>query len=83
MPSTKQAKKRMRQNEEARLVNKMKASAMKSAVKKVLQATDAETARAALPEAMKRIDKCAQHNIVHDNAAARKKAQLHSHIAGL
>ena len=83
MPNTKQAKKRMRQDEEARQANKIKSSAMKTAVKKVLAAEDASAANAALPEAMKRIDKCAKHNIIHDNAAARKKAQLDRHIKSL
>jgi len=83
MPNTRQAKKRMRQDEEARQANKVKRSAMKTAVKKVLQSEDTETARAALPEAFKRIDKCAKKNIIHANAAARAKAQLDKHISGL
>lgn len=83
MPNTKQAKKRMRQDEEARQANKVKRSAMKTAVKKVLQAEDADSARAALPEAVKRIDKCAKKNIIHANAAARRKAGLDKHISGL
>ena len=83
MPNTKQAKKRMRQDEEARLANKVKRTAMKTAVKKVMQAEDSDSARAALPEAVKRIDKCAKKNIIHANAAARKKAQLDKHVSGL
>ena len=83
MPNTKQAKKRMRQDEEARQANKVKSSAMKTAVKKVMQAEDAESAKAAMPDAVKRIDKCAKKNIIHDNAAARKKAQLAKHVSGL
>jgi small subunit ribosomal protein S20 len=83
MPNTRQAKKRMRQDEEARQANKIKRSAMKTAVKKVLEAEDTDSARAAQPEAVKRIDKCAKKNIIHANAAARKKAQLDRHISGL
>ncbi len=83
MPNTEQSKKRMRQNEKARQSDKIKNSLMKTAVKKVMNAGDAATAKAALPEAMKRIDKCAKHNIIHDNAAARKKAQLAKHVSGL
>ena len=83
MPNSEQSKKRMRQNEKARQANKIKNSAMKSAVKKVLAADDEAAAMAAMPEAMKRIDKCAKHNIIHDNAAARKKAQLTKHVSGL
>ena len=83
MPNTEQSKKRMRQNEKARQSNKIKNTLMKTAVKKVMTADDEATAKAALPAAMKRIDKCAKHNIIHDNAAARKKAQLAKHVSGL
>lgn len=83
MPNTKQARKRMRQDEERRVSNKARSSAMKTAVKRVLQAEDVETARAALPEAMKRIDLCAKKNILHQNAADRTKSRLHKHVAGL
>jgi small subunit ribosomal protein S20 len=76
MPNSKQAKKRMRQDEERRMANKAKASSMKTAVKKVLQAESPEAAKAALPSAMKHVDKCAKARIIHENAAARKKAQL-------
>lgn len=83
MPNSKQAKKRLRQDELARQRNKVDRTAMKSAVKVVLAAEDGDAARAALPTAMKRIDKCAKKNIIHDNAAARKKSQLSRHIAAL
>ena len=49
---------------------------MKTAVKKVMQAETPEAAAAALPEAVKRVDKAAKRNIIHANAAARKKSQL-------
>lgn len=81
MPNTKQAKKRMDQDEVRRLANKAKTSAMRTAVKKVTQATDGAAAKAALPEAMRAVDRCAKHNIIHANAAARKKSQL-SRVVG-
>jgi small subunit ribosomal protein S20 len=83
MPNSKQAKKRLRQDELARQRNKADRTAMKTAVKLVLTAEDGDAARQALPAAMKRIDKCAKKNIIHDNAAARKKSQLSRHISGL
>lgn len=76
MPNTKQAKKRMVTDEVRRLANKAKTSAMRTAVKKVLQAENAAVAKAAMPEAMRTIDKCAKKNIIHAKAAARKKAQV-------
>jgi small subunit ribosomal protein S20 len=76
MPNTKQAKKRMRQDEERRIANKSIASEMKSTSKKVMQAETAEAALAALPEAMKKVDKAAKKNLIHANAADRRKSRL-------
>ncbi len=76
MPNTKQAKKRVLQTEKRRESNKRATSAMRTAVKKVLQAPTAEEAQAGLPEAMKKIDKAAKHKIIHKNTAARKKSRL-------
>jgi len=81
MPNTKQAKKRVRQNEERRIANRPKNTAMRGAIKKVLRAETKEDASALLPEAMKRIDKAAKANLIHDNAAARYKSRLHHNIA--
>ena len=76
MPNSKQAAKRQTQNEARRTANKTKRSAMKSAVRKVLNATSKDEAQQALPAAMKNVDKAAKKNIIHANAAARKKRQL-------
>lgn len=76
MPNTKQAKKRMRQDEERRLHNKSIKSAMRTAVKKVLRAETPEEAAAALPTAMKKIDKAAKKHIIHANTAARAKSRV-------
>ncbi len=81
MPNNKQAKKRVRQDEERRLHNKTIKTSMRSAVKRVLSADTAEAATEALPAAMKRIDKAAKAHIIHDNAAARYKARLSRNIA--
>jgi small subunit ribosomal protein S20 len=81
MPNNKQAKKRMRQDEERRIQNKTVKTSMRTAIKKVLQAETGEAAEAALPNAMKRIDKAAKQNVIHDNAAARYKARLARTIA--
>jgi small subunit ribosomal protein S20 len=76
MPNSKQSIKRMKTDEKRRVMNKTLATSMKTAVKKVMSAEDAATAAAALPIAMKKIDKAAKANVIHDNTAARKKAQL-------
>lgn len=76
MPNSKQSIKRMKTDEKRRAMNKTLATSMKTAVKKVMSAEDAAAAAAALPIAMKKIDKAAKANVIHDNTAARKKAQL-------
>ena len=76
MPNNKQAKKRVRQDEQRRMDNKVVRTSMRSAMKKVLKAESTDEANAAMPNAMKRIDKAAKANIIHDNAAARYKSRL-------
>lgn len=76
MPNSKQAEKRVRQNEKRRLENKAVRTSMKTAVKKVMQAPDTAAAEAALPEAMKRVDKAAKKRVIHANTAARTKSRL-------
>ena len=83
MPNSKQAQKRMEQDERRRVANKSKRSAMRTAIRRVLTAPDATTAKAALPLAMKNIDKAAKDNIIHPNNAARKKSRLARHVAAL
>ncbi|MHC5062810.1 MAG: 30S ribosomal protein S20 [Planctomycetota bacterium] len=79
MAHSKQAKKRIRSNEKQRLHNKAITSNMRSEMKRVLTAVaagDKAGAEAALPTAMRKIDKAAKSNVVHDNNAARKKSML-------
>ncbi len=78
MAHSKQAKKRIRQNEKAQLANKSKASNMRSTFKKLMSAVaegDKDSANTLLPQTIKRIDKAAQGNVIHANQAARKKSQ--------
>ena len=77
MPHSRSAKKRMRQNETAREANRSKASAMKTAIRRVDEAVaagDGEAVKAAVSNAYKRIDKAAKENVIHANTAARRKA---------
>lgn len=79
MAHSKQAKKRVRQNERRREDNKAIASVMRTEIKRVLAAVesgDMETAKGALPGAMRRIDKAAKRGVIHDNTAARRKSRL-------
>ncbi len=79
MAHSNQAKKRIRQNERARVRNKSRASVMRTWIKKVMTAAEAgqaDEAKAALPTAYKTIDKAANANIIHRNEASRRKSQL-------
>jgi len=75
MAHSKQALKRNRQSEEKRFANKNARTRMKSAIKRVLTAADAEQP-AALVDAMKRIDKAAKTHAIHANAASRYKSRV-------
>jgi small subunit ribosomal protein S20 len=81
MPNSKQAKKRMRQDEERRQEGRTKATAMKTAIKKVLRAPSADEAKQLLPDAMRRIDKAAKASVIHDNTASRYKSRLARNVA--
>lgn len=81
MTNSKQAAKRLRQSELRRESNKKARSAMRTAIKQVLSAPSSEEAAKILPIAMKRIDKAAKHNIIHDNTAARYKSRVARAVA--
>ncbi|MEE9391044.1 MAG: 30S ribosomal protein S20 [Planctomycetota bacterium] len=79
MAHSKQAQKRVRTDEQKRIHNRIISSKMRTAIKRVneaCEAGDSAKAQLALKEAMKRVDKCAKRNIVHNNNAARKKSAL-------
>jgi small subunit ribosomal protein S20 len=86
MPHSKQAKKRLRQDEKKRMVNRGIKSEVRTVVKKVLKAVDdhdAETANKILPVAMKKIDKAAKRHVLHKNTASRKISKLSKRVQSL
>jgi small subunit ribosomal protein S20 len=86
MPNTKSAKKRMRQNVERRLRNRATKSAMRTQIKRVVQAVgDGDAARAndELRLAVKKLDQAAAKKVIHKNAAARMKSRLARRVNGL
>ena len=79
MAHSKQAQKRVRQTITHTEQNKVTASSMRTYFRKVMSAVaagDKGAAEALLPQAMKRIDKAADRNVIHRNAADRKKRQV-------
>jgi small subunit ribosomal protein S20 len=77
------AKKRMRQERKRRLHNRAQRSRIKTAVKRVMTAENADDAQTALREAYVLLDRLASRHYLHRNRAARKKSQLARHVAGL
>ncbi|MSR62008.1 MAG: 30S ribosomal protein S20 [Planctomycetes bacterium] len=75
MAHSKQALKRHRQSEKKRVVNKNARTRMKSAIKRVLAAAEADQKQAQI-DAMRRIDKSAKVHAIHKNAAARYKSRV-------
>ncbi len=81
MAHHKQSAKRIRTNEKARLRNQAQRTAMKTAVKRVVNSTDAAAAKASLALAMKKVDKAAKNRVIHKNAAARVKSRMARAVA--
>ena len=75
VPRIRSASKRLRQGRARTVQNRTHRSALRTALRKVRAATGAE-ATAAYAEAVKLLDRAAQKNIVHKNAAARQKSRL-------
>lgn len=79
MPTTKSAKKRLKQSEGRRLRNRAAKTSLKTQVRKVTEAAaggDAAKAEAEFRLAGKKLDRSAARNIIHRNAAARQKSRL-------
>ena len=83
MANTRSAEKRIRQSRKRTLQNRMQRSRMRTSIKKVMQATDAETAETAFRDTSALLDRLASRRVIHPNRAARKKSQLAKIVAGL
>ncbi len=79
MPNIKSAEKRVSVSATKKLQNQMIRSQMQTAVRKFNAAIaegDVENAKKLLPVASSKIDNAATKNVIHKNAANRKKAQI-------
>ena len=86
MAHSKQAKKRVRQNQKQNLHNRQAIGHLRSATKQLMEAVkagDKKEVQRLLPLATKHIDKAAQTHVIHDNAAARKKSQIMRAVQGM
>ena len=78
MPNIKSAKKRVKVNKVKAASNKARKSNLKTVLKNadIAVSSNAENKEAAIRLAIKKVDQAAAHNLMHKNAAARKKSQL-------
>ena len=82
MPRIKSAKKAMRKSRSAQERNRRRRSQLRTAVKKVRAAGNAQEAQAALVEATRLLDRAGRKNLVHKNTASRTKSRLAKLVAG-
>ena len=86
MANSKQAKKRVRQNEKSRRLNASQKSAMRTYIKKVNAAIlsgDAAAAQEAFQNAQPLIDRAARKGLIHINKAARNKSKMIKRIKAM
>lgn len=79
MPNSASAEKRLRQNKVRHARNKAIKSSMKTQIKKVVAAAssgDVATAETEFKLAAKKLDQAGANNVIHKNAAGRKKSRL-------
>lgn len=86
MPVKKSAMKRQRQNSKINLLNKSFKSSLRTAIKKVeaaVEANDKDAATNALPTAFKKLDKAVSKGLVKKNNASRNKSRLAKLVSSL
>jgi small subunit ribosomal protein S20 len=86
MPNHKSAKKRVRQNEKRRAVNRSNRSGLRTQIKKLRSAiggTDQTLSLELLNPTVSAIDKAVNKGILHRNTAARYKSRLTGHVNDL
>ena len=86
MANSPQARKRARQAEDRRQRNASRRSAMRTQVKKVINAiaaADKSAAEEAYKAAVPALDSAANQGLIHKNKAARHKSRLNAQIKAL
>lgn len=83
MPNIKSAKKRMVLSRTWTARNRAARARIRTAMRRVREAEDAETAQPLLSEAISLLDRAARKRLLHPNRAARLKRQLQERVSGL
>ncbi|MFP4014763.1 MAG: 30S ribosomal protein S20 [Chitinispirillaceae bacterium] len=80
MQRHKSVEKRVRTSKKANLKNRMNRSRMKTAVRKVVEAKDKESASTALKNAVSILDKSVKIGLIHQNKASNQKSRLNKFV---
>ena len=83
MPNIKSAKKRMKLSAAARIKNRSERARIRTAVKSVRAAENAEVGSARLRAVVALLDRAATRHLFHPNRVARIKSGLTRHVNGL
>lgn len=86
MANIKSAIKRIKQSEKRRVNNKLHRTRARTYIKyarKAIQTGNLDEARTATEEAIRYLDRAAQHGVIHPNNVARRKSRLMRHLNSL
>lgn len=83
MANHQSAKKRIRQTEKRKLLNRYQHKTVRNVIKKLRAMTVKTEATELLPKVISRLDKLAKNNIIHKNKAANLKSKLTKHVNAL
>jgi small subunit ribosomal protein S20 len=83
MANHQSSKKRIRQNEKKRLINRYFAVTTRNALKKLRSSKDKAEAEALFPQVTSMLDKLAKKNIIHKKKASNLKSKLQKHVSSL
>jgi small subunit ribosomal protein S20 len=83
MPNIKSAKKRMELSRAANDRNRISRSRIKTAIRRVNEAEDVQTAQNHMKEAVALLDRAATKRLIHPNRVARLKSQIARRVNGM
>ena len=83
MAHSRSAKKRIRQNDKRRLLNRYKKTSMRTLIKRLRGTTDKGEAAEMLPKVVSQIDRVAKANIIHKKNASNLKSKLTRFVSRL
>jgi len=77
------SKKRIRQSEKKRVVNRYFAVTARNAIKKLRNSQDKAEAETLYPQVTSMLDKLAKKNIIHKKKASNLKSKLQKYVSSL